>query len=385
MVLYSITYILNALGFYANEKLSKFLKITVVLLLIFISGTRYYMGGSDVYVYESVYNAVPAPDIVLKYLFTGVNDGVNTNWETGFLLLCSVIKSFGFSYFGFLFIWTILFYALMVKGLKDFVPSWAAFFAVFMYKLMFYDTFISIRQGLTIAMFCFMLQYIRDRKWYLYFPLCVLAVLEHNGAVILFPVYFITYMPTSKHFIFKFSMIMAPMWLFSSKVDLSPWIMRGAELLGSAKGAHWAEITESISVIHTIECYIIVALILVYYHKIVSNQRGKEARLAIQIFLVSIPMFTLFREWIIFTREKDYFILMYGILFGYILDGKTTMPLSGDEYDYRTSPGIKNAGILSLGIIVVCFIGMARYVMAFDGGELMHFTSFITEGVRLFQ
>ncbi|OUP72882.1 hypothetical protein B5F09_12120 [Erysipelatoclostridium sp. An173] len=389
MAIYSITYILNALGFYMNKRDSKIIKALVILLLVFISGTRYYMGGSDVYVYEAAYNSVPSPSIVLNYFFTGVNNGVNTSWEVGFLLLCSIIKSFGFSYFGFILIWTIIFYTLMVKGLNEFVPSWSIFFAVFMYKLMFYDTFISIRQGLTIAMFCYMLKYIRDRKWYIYFPLCYIALLEHNGAVFLFPLYFVTYIPTSKKFIRRFSLVMAPTWFISSKVDISNLIMLGANFLGSSKGEHWVEATEKISIIHTIECYVMVILILIFYEKIISNEKNGEVKLVLQLFLLVIPMFTIFREWIIFTREKDYLVLMYGIILGYVLKSNTMKNI-----EYRNGYCVlgsrneqlrfKNKLVFSLGIFIVCFVGMIRYVLVFDGGELATFTSFITEGASIF-
>lgn len=389
MIVYSLTYFLNALGFFTNRRDSKIIKIMVLLLLIFICGTRYYMGGSDVYVYEETYNSVVSPDVILTYILTGVNNGVNTNYESGFLLLCSIIKSLGFSYFGFTLIWTIIFYLLLVKGLEDFAPRWSVFIAVFMYKIMFYDTFISIRQGLTIAMFCFMLRFIRDRKWYIYFPLCILAVLEHNAAIILFPLYFITYVPTSKRFIRNFSILMLPTWFISSRVDISEWIYRIGDLLGSSKAEHWAESSETISLIHTLECYVIVLLVLLFYKKIISNKRKKEVQLVLQLFLVAIPMFTLFKDWIIVTRIKDYFVLTYGLILGYIIDGGTTSVLedNGKEYlvHHRDSfGGVMNALIIKLVIIALCYVGMVRYVAVFDGGVLWHFTSFITQGVSIF-
>lgn len=390
MGFYSFTYFLNSLGFFTNYKGKKILKISVLILLVFISGTRYYMGGSDVYVYEGVYNNVPSPINVLMYIFTGENNGVNTNYESGFLLLCSIIKTLGFSYFGFILIWTIIFYLLMVKGLESFVSNWSVFFAVFMYKIMFYNTFISIRQGLTIALFCYMLKYIRDRKWYIYFPLCILALLEHNGAIILFPLYFVNYIPTSKRFIRNFAIIMIPTWFISSKVDLSNFIYQIADFLGSSKATHWVEATEQISIIHTLECYAIFILVLIFYNKIISNERKNEVKLVLQLLLITIPMFTLFRDWIIITREKDYFVIMYGIILGYILDGGTTSLLKYNENNIvLNNPyfdvGYKNATLISLIIILACFIGMTRYVLVFDGGALMNFTSFITQNVSIFR
>jgi hypothetical protein len=381
MAIYSFTYWLNALGLFTNKKDSRYLKIAVILLLVFMSGTRYYMGGSDVYVYQGVYNGVPTPKYILQYIFTGVNNGVNTNYESGFLLLCSIVKSLGFSYFGFILIWSIIFYTLLVKGLEDFVQNWAAFFALFMYKIMFYDTFISIRQGLTIAMFCYMLRFIRDRKWYIYFPLCIVAVLEHSGAAILFPLYFVTYIPITKKSIRNFAIIMLPTYFISSKVDISSWIYKIADILNNSKAEQWAEATEKINFIHTLECYIIVILVLVFYEKIISNERKKEVTLVLQLFILAIPMFTLFRDWIVLTREKEYFVIMYGVIFGYILDGGTTEPLynEGDN-----NVGYQNAKVIALALLAACFIGMTRYVMVFDGGVLKTFTSFLTQNVSIF-
>ncbi|MDD3415807.1 MAG: EpsG family protein [Lachnospiraceae bacterium] len=390
MILYSITYFINSLGFFVKKKDTKLVKYIVLALLMFMSGTRYYMGGSDVLVYENVYNnGVPSVINVLTYFFTGVNHGVNTNYEIGFILLCSVVKTFHFSYLGFILIWTILFYTLMVKGLKDFVPNWSIYFAVFMYKIFFYDTFISIRQGLTIAMFCYMLQFIRDRKWYVYFPLCYLIFLEHNGAIILFPLYFITFLPISKKFIRNYALFFMPTWFISSRVDISSWIMNMAEFIGNTHSAeHWVESVETINGIHTLECYILVLVVIIFYEKIISSQQKKEVELVLKLFLITIPLFTLFRDWIILTREKDYFVLMYGIILGYLLEGKTTALLNIKENDishHFYKIGKQNYIIISLMILIYCYIGMTRFVIVFDGGVLMNFTSFITENINLFK
>ena len=52
MGIYSITYLINSFGFATSEKTKKIINFIVICLLIFMSGTRYYMGGSDVIVYE---------------------------------------------------------------------------------------------------------------------------------------------------------------------------------------------------------------------------------------------------------------------------------------------------------------------------------------------
>ena len=375
---------------FSKDRTKKYLLYITIGLLVFMSGTRYYMGGNDVYVYESVYNNAPSVNVVLKFLFTGINEGVNTNYDTGFILMCSIIKSIGFSYFGFILIWAIIFYILMINGLKEFITDWSPFIAIFMYKIMFYNTFISIRQGMTIAMFCFMLRFIRDRKWYFYFPVCLLAILEHGGAVILIPVYFITHLPVSKTFISIYSLVLLPTFFISSSIDLSDTIVQVASIISwnDRKASMWSELTMPISFIHTLECYIIIALVLLFYDKIINSKKQKEAKLALQMLLIAVPMFTLFRDWIVLTREKDYFVMSYGLLMGYLFEGKTTSVLSygNEEYGHINTIGINNFKIISLLFFAACFIGMIRFVNAFDGGVLRVFQTFILrDGVSLFR
>lgn len=382
MGIYSLTYILNGFGCILDKKNRKIMNYAVIALLIFMSGTRYYMGGNDVRVYENVFNGAGSVSNVLRYMFTGVNLGVNENYETGFLLVCSVIKSLNFSYFGFTLIFAICFYMIMYNSLKEFVALWAPFWALFMYKIMFYDTFISIRQGMTIAIFCFSLKYIRDRKRKQYFLCCVMAFLMHRGALILFPVYFVQYIPISKKIILRTAIAFLPTLLIRNIVDIGPVIEKIIEIIGfTRKSKGWADASDPISLIHTLECYIMVLLVLLFYEKIISNKRSREAKLVLQLMLVTIPIFTLLSNWIVMTREKDYFVLMYGIVLGYIIDGGTTdITQKNDSY-----VGINNAKVIAIALLAACYIGMTRYIIKFDGGVLMNYTSFLTQNVSIFR
>lgn len=385
MIVYSFTYLLNSIGFFIKKNNSKKIFYFTLLLLVFISGTRYYLGGSDVYVYENVYNTSPSIEVVLKYIFTGVNNGVNTNYEIGFVLICSLLKTLKFSYFGFILMFTILFYALMVIGLNRFVPNWSVFIAAFMYKIMFYNTFISIRQGFTLAIFCYSLQFIIDKKMFKYFIACLVAFFIHRGALLLFPLYFLQYISISRNLYIYYSLLLLPTKLIASRVNIGPILERIIDIFGfSSKSEGWTEVTEPISIIHTIECYLIVLLIIFFFNKIMSYKNRKEAKLILQLFLVVIPIFTLFSEWIVMTRLKDYFVIFYGLIFGYILDGGTTKILNKSQNEKKELSGILNYKIISLVILLCCFIGMIRYVLVFDGGHLMQFESFIFKGESIF-
>ena len=125
-------------------------------------------------------------------------------------------------------------------------------------------------------------------------------------------------------------------------------------------------------------------LILIFYEKIISSQHQKEAILSLQLFMIAIPMFTLFKEWIVLTREKDYFVMMYGLILGYIVESHTTSVLykDGEKLSIGNDfSGQKNASLITLAIFAACFVGMVRYVRVFDGGVLMHFQSFIFQSL----
>lgn len=368
MGIYTVTYAINALSSIVKKRDAKLLNIITLGLLIFVSGTRYYMGGSDVYVYENVYENVASVGNILRYMIWGTNLGVNENYEPGFLLICSVAKTFHFTYFGFTLVYAAIFYVLVYFSLKRFVDSWAIFFALFMYKIMFYNTFISIRQGMTLAIFCFSLKYILDKKWVKYFICCTVAFLIHRGAIILFPLYFVQYVPMSKKILKYFAIGFAPTWLIRNHVDLSGVIQRVIDTIGYAqKSEGWMEATETISIIHTLECYIIILLCIYFFDYII--EKGEKAKLSLQMILFTLPIFTLCSNWIILTREKDYFVLFYGIVLGYIV---TSEKLS-----------FENKQIIKACIFLAAFIGMVRYVVVFDGGVLWHFTSFIFEGCSI--
>ena len=43
----------------SRKDIQRIINIMIILSLVFISGTRYYLGGSDYYVYNNVFNSIP--------------------------------------------------------------------------------------------------------------------------------------------------------------------------------------------------------------------------------------------------------------------------------------------------------------------------------------
>lgn len=363
MLVYSTIFFFNSLSGLVKKTQKKYIVFFVFLLLVLLSGTRYYMGGTDVYAYENVFNNVSNISVVIKYILTGVNEGVNVNYEPGFLLLNSIIKSLGFNYFGFTLIIAFIFYFLMYKGLKPFVKEWSIVIAIFMYKLMFYNTFISIRQGLTIAIFFYSIQYIVNKRPIQYFLLCFISFYIHRASLFLFPMYLAQYIPISKKKLMWCASIFLPTIAISKVVDFENIIINIVSLIGySEKSEGWATPIESISIIHTLELYIIIGLVLYFYYKI--SDKDSKQKIFIQFLFILIPIFTLCKDWIIFTRLKDYLVISYGILLSYIC--------MHSNKDYTNS-----YLFVKYAVYIACFIGMVRYVLAFDGGIFSAYDSFI--------
>ena len=78
------------------------------------------------------------------------------------------------------------------------------------------------------------------------------------------------------------------------------------------------------------------------------------------MFLCLLPLFTLFRGSEILTREKDYFTIFYAVVLGMIIDKvpKAKYPIY-------------------VGVTLLCAFGYYRYVLAFDNGAFLMYSSWL--------
>ena len=97
-----------------TKKIDKrIVEIITLCVLCLMSGTRYYLGGTDYLVYLSVYTSIPK----LKDFFINFNllDQLYTTYgfERGYLFLNSFVKTLGFNFFGFTLIHSVIFYTFL--------------------------------------------------------------------------------------------------------------------------------------------------------------------------------------------------------------------------------------------------------------------------------
>ena len=354
-----------------NPKYKKIIEITTLVVLCIVSGTRYKLGGSDYIIYNAIYAYVPE---INNFNFFTVQslDGL-FGAEVGYLFICSVFKTLNFSFYGFILIHSIFFYSCMYFGLRKYIDNFNFLIILFLYKLFFYNTFISLRQSLTIAIFFIALKYIEEKKPWKYFLCCFLALTIHNGAIILFPIYFINKFNLTKKRLLIINCVFVATILFSvfdipilkcfdflaNIFSLSGGVDKALAIINSTDS--------SLNILHTIEYLIIMFIVIFNYKKLIKI--NPHSKFIIKLFLILLPLFTLFRGYSIFTREKDYFTFTYIIILSLVCKLIST----------------NKKFLLQICTIMVCLVGFVRFIILFDDGAMMPYESYITKDVSIFR
>ena len=262
-----------------NEKEKRIFEISILIFLCIISGTRYNLGGTDYFVYKTVYDVVPT---INEFNFESVQNINGTfGMEKGYLLYNSIIKTLGFSFYGFTLINSIIFYTCLYIGLKRYIKNFNFFLIIFLYKMFFYDTFISMRQSVSMVIFFIALQFIEKKKPVKYWILCTIALFFHNSAIILFPLYFIRNFKISKK-TFMIINIVGLIFLILNITGIFVFnpinvinILFSNNSIALEKSNSYFDITEKISIIHSLE-YFVIAIILYFNYEYIQNKNDKS-------------------------------------------------------------------------------------------------------------
>lgn len=364
----TIMFILNNL--IKEQKGKKIFEIVTLILLCIISGTRYYLGGTDYYVYKNMFEVIPT---IGNFNFSTVHDIYGTfGAEKGYLFFCSIIKTVGFNFFGFTLIHSIIFYTCMYIGLKKYTKNFNLLIIIFLYKMFFYDTFISLRQTITIAIFFVSIHFIENKKTVPYFLCCLLAVTFHNGALLLFVIYFINKVKLTKKRLIILNCIFIPTILISMlNIPILASFQNFINLFNTETAMQKASnlinssVTGGISYLYTIEYFIIMFFIIINYSKIIEQDEHSE--FIIKLFLILLPLFTMFRGYEILTREKDYFLFTYAIILDYLSRIKNK----------------KYSVLIQTTVIGVCFLGFYRFIVLFDNGGLIPYQSYLQKDISI--
>lgn len=336
----------------------------MLLVLGSLTGFRA-LGGTDLFVYQTVYNNVPRfSDFIINYWVLHDNYFLY-GIEKGYIGYISFIKTFlGLSFYGYLFLQSVIIYTLLYNGLSKYTSHFGVFILIFLYKMFFYETFISMRQPLTIVLFYMIMHLIYEKKalkYYLILTFCILPF--HNGAIFLFLVYFVSLFEITKRRLIILNCIFIPT-LIVPEFGIDPIASFGfltdfiSDPVMKNKALGYMGGGEALSVFHTLEYFLVMLLLIANYDKIV--RRNKYASFIIKLFLILLPIMTLFRSNLFFRREVDYFVPTYAIILGYLCD------------IYKSE-----RWIIIGGTACISFYGFVRYITLFDGGAMLPYRSWL--------
>lgn len=349
-------------------------ELLTLLLLCLISGTRYNMGGTDVYVYHYVYDAVSSPNDLLSHWDNKEYVGGPFNMERGYMLLISICRwSLSMDFWDFCLLHSIIFYTLTYIGLRKYLPNFNFFIFIFLYKLFFYNTCISMRQSLTVAIFFVAMRFIEERKPLKYY-LCILpALFLHNGAYLLLLIYPIRFFKITRKRVVILCCIFLPLSIFSfMNVNVFGWAGPLVDLIDDPlvkeKTAAYtsSESPTAIGIFHMLEYFALMTFVIIQYKEII---KCPHAEFILKLLLILLPLFTLFRGLEILTREKDYFTFTYAVVLYYLANIKNGT--------YRI--------VTEWAMILVCAFGFFRFIYLFDFGHFMHYRSWLLDPVNTIQ
>lgn len=324
----------------------------IILLFACISGFRYKLGGTDYEYYEYFYGLIKGEQGFWSTLS-------NSQYEVGyttFVYLCANVLHLSFE--GSLVVEAFIFYILMYVGLKKYMPNWGIFLMFFMYKMFFYVTCVAMRQAFTVVGFFLIMRYLEERKPLKYYASLALVATFHYGALLLFVLYPIFGIKIKKEKLKTIAIIFGISILFSDKTgSMLNFVVNILGLTQLEDKAADYSADASLSILYTIEYYLLYILMMRNYDKI--KQRFQHVDFVIMLFLMVLPIVTLFRSTVILVRELPYFYPAYAILLYYV---------------FAVS---KNRKIIFPVFVILCLSGILKYVIQFDNSHFMHYRTWL--------
>lgn len=376
MFFYILLITIMLLMFVINDRIIQkdkwLIEIAALLILVLVSGTRLDLGGTDYFVYKRVYESIPEIGVFISQIDVLHKNYLTYGYELGFLFIISLFKTINLNYYGFTLFHSIFFYISLYVGLKKYVGNFNFFIFIFLYKLFFYNTFISLRQSITIAIFFISLRFIEERKVFRYMFCCIAGIAFHSAAVILLPIYALYKLPLSRKsfliiniifFIIMFLSLVNFQLMQVLKFAFS--IITNPVLISKIDIYLLTNNLSSISIIHTLE-YFLLSIMVYYNYDIIF--KNKNAKIMIVLFLCLLPIFTILRNYEILTRLKDYFTFTYAFILHIIYTQRS---------DYKRS-------LIQYLTIAVCIIGFFRFLLLFDGGSFINYKSFLFSDLSIF-
>ncbi len=164
-----------------GKKINRVVWTFILILPLFIlSAFRAPTVGNDTFNYYKSYMTVSQETFF---------SSSQSRLEIGYIFYMRLIALFGFSYFGFQVITSAFTLVSVSKFIYKYSSSIAFSFFIFMTSRMFFGSMNTSRQYLAMAILLFSVEFIRNRKFYKFSMLVLLATSIHFTAIVFFIVY----------------------------------------------------------------------------------------------------------------------------------------------------------------------------------------------------
>lgn len=266
MYLYILIFVFVLLAYLFTFKKSGISNKQLALLLgglaVFV-GIADMLGGFDRYSYGMLFDDL-ADGIRNKDSFWDSMIIQTYPKELGYVGLNYLIATFTANRYIFIFIVTLVIYALFYKSLIDYTDNYP--FAVLLFLgLLFFFSFTYLRQVLGVGIAWISIKYVYERKLWRFLLIMFIAFLMHNSALILVPVYWLPIRKFSKRTV----LIVLAVCLVLGISGLQSSLF---EIYGSASDMEMraSRYTEDMGfrVAYFVEAVFFLFFILINYHKI---------------------------------------------------------------------------------------------------------------------
>lgn len=164
---------------FAKRNLTAFV---VMLPATMVLALRYGFGADYHGTYRNVFNAVLYNwDTYLK----------NAKVESGFILICHIVKNFTHDYVWLLFISAIITMYILTKAILENSENYVISILFVFITAMYFDMTNLVRQCIALSIFMYAIKYINKREIKKYILCIIIAMMFHISILFLMPVYFL--------------------------------------------------------------------------------------------------------------------------------------------------------------------------------------------------
>lgn len=244
----------------------------------------------------------------------------DTSFEPGFFLLNIVCKAiFGDNYIVFQFICTLITLLLLYKFLRRYVDNIPLGFALYLCMGGFVMSTNLMRNSISILLFANVLHLIVERKAFMYYLTCLLALSFHYSALLYFPVYFFFHKKISKWVLLVIFFILNVLYVahvkFATQILLSVVSSFGEvyeKILEAYVEGKYGDVSTGLSIGY-LERVFTFFLLFCYYDKLYSIRKDNVVLLNCAAAYFFLYFF--FYEFSVFAgRMSNVFTMFYWVL-----------------------------------------------------------------------